>query len=268
MDKRENKKLYGREELKKYFRNGEIPSETHYKYLIDSFINRQDDGFSKEEDSGFIISPIGTSKRLMTFYKNMGGSEPLFFIEKDSQDSPSLRFQPSMANSDQHGEENGSFFFHQDGKMGLGKRSDEKCKLDVNGFVGMHGRIGTYKSGSVLADGKWHPILEGLDNCQGFEIVARTGKKGSGKFSVLHATALSAYGHSHSKIKKTCAYYGFFWNKLNLRWRGTTHNYNLELRTNRNYGKGIPIHYNISKLWDDELFLDTEQLHQPKSPNQ
>lgn len=265
-NKKASKKLYGRAELKKYFKNGQVPSETHYEYLIDSVINQQDDGFSKDDENGFIVSPV-ENKKLITFFRNVDRREPFFYIKRDEQESSSLRFQSGTGNPDDDYLDN-SFFFHQDGRLGLGKRSNKHYKLQVNGFIGSDGRTGTFKSGTVKADGKWHPILPNLDNCQAFEVVARTGKNKSGKFALMHAIALSTFGRSHSKIRKTNAYYGFFWNKLNLRWRSAgTHQYSLELRSNRNYGEGVEIYYNITKLWDDELFLpkDKDYYYQKKT---
>jgi len=270
MAQNENKKLHGRAELKKYFRNGQIPTETHFAYLIDSAIIQHDDGISKDEENGYVIAPIGSSSRLMTFYKNMDRLEPFFSMEKDLQDPPSLKFQPGISDQDNGKQEKNAFFFHQDGRMGLGKRSSPNYKLDVAGFTASQGRIGTYVSGKVPADGAWHPIITGLDNCQVFEVVARTGKKDSGRFSIMHAIATSAFGRSglcRGKINKTCSYYGFFWNKLNLRWKSKDiHNYSLELRTNRHYGKGVDIYYNVTKLWDDKLFTPEGYYH-PKKDN-
>lgn len=261
MEKQIRKKTYGREELKKYFRNGQIPTETHFAYLIDSVIVQQDDGISKDEENGYIISPLGSSNRLITFYKSMDQMEPFFYVDRDNHQSPSLRFTSGISEPDESERDDTSTFLHQDGSVGFGKRCTQGLKAEFNGFVGMEGRKGTYKHGYVPADGKWHKVAEGLDNCQAFEVMARTGKKRSGKFSIMHAIALSAFGKSSSSIRKTRAYYGFFWNKLNLRWSGTTHNYNLELRANRNYGKGVNIYYNITKLWDDELFLMEEEYY-------
>jgi hypothetical protein len=261
MEKQIRKKTYGREELKKYFRNGQIPSETHFAYLIDSVIVQQDDGVSKDEENGYIISPLGSSNRLITFYKNMDQMEPFFYIDRDSHQSASLRFTSGTSSSDEKQREESSTFLHQDGSVGFGKRCEPDLRAEFKGFAGMEGRKGTYRHGYVPADGKWHTVAEDLDNCQAFEVMARTGKKGSGKFSIMHAIALSAFGRSSSSIRKTRAYYGFFWNKLNLRWSGTTHNYRLELRANRNYGKGVNIYYNIAKLWDDELFLKGEEYY-------
>lgn len=255
------KKTYGRVELKKYFRNGQIPSETHFGYLIDSVIVQQDDGISKDEENGYAISPLGSSDRLITFYNGMDQLEPFFYVDRDNHLSSSLRFTSSTAQPTEKNKDLASTFLHQNGSVGFGKRCSEELRAEFKGIVGSEGRKGTYRNGSVPADGRWHKIADKLDNCQAFEVMARTGKKGSGRFSIMHAIALSAFGKSNGRIRKTRAYFGFFWNKLNLRWNGTTHNYWLELRSNSNYGNGIDIHYNVSKLWDDELFLSHEEYY-------
>jgi hypothetical protein len=253
-----NNKVLGREDLKKHFRNGQIPTEYDFGFLIDSMINKQDDGFRKEADNGLVISATGNSKKLVTFLKNVNDLDPFFSIEKDEQGTASMRFNAAVDNA-KDPEDNKSFFFGVDGRLGIGKRSDENLKLDVEGFTGLQGRVGTYASGAVPADGKWHVILDNLDNCSAFEVMARTGKKGSGKFAIMHAIAVSAFGSARGrKIRKTSSHFGFFWNKLNLRFRGTTHNYSLQLRTNANYGSEIDIHYRITNLWDDENFIPKE----------
>ena len=250
-----SEKTHGREELKKFFRNGGLPAEKHFGYLIDSMVNREDDGFSKDEANGLHLSSAGSSKRLVTFYTGIDEMEPLFFIDKNNQDLRGLQLQYAERPEEMKEEEN-CFFLQEGGRLGIGKKTDPRFKLDVKGCIGMEGRRGTFSQHqgpcTAQADGDWHPILSGLDHCQAFEIVARTGLKGTGRFSILHAIALSAYGHSRSRIRKTCAHYGFFWNRLNLRWRGSTHSNSLEIRTNSNFGKGVMIHYSITRLWDDE----------------
>lgn len=265
MSQNENKKLHGRAELKKFFSKGQIPTEAHYAYLIDSAIIQHDDGISKDEKNGYVIAPIGTSSRLMTFYKHMDRLEPYFFVERDLHDSASLKIQSGTTDEAASNPDKQSFFLHQNGNLGIGKKSNPSYKLDVDGFSASQGRIGSYKCGKIPADGEWYDIVNNLDNCQAFEVVARTGKKGTGKFSMMHAIALSTYGDSHSSIKYTHAYFGFFWNKLKLRWVGSTHNYSLQIRTNRNFGKGIDIYYNVGKLWDDELFLPEDYYHTRKN---
>lgn len=260
MDMQPSKKVYGRDELKQYFRNGVMPSENHFGYLIDSTINKQEDGFSKDEDNGLLVATLGDSKRLLSFYRATDDLEPFFCMEKDEQDYPALRMKPGTGEDDQTGPGK-SFFFHTNGNLGIGKKSDPRLKVDISGFTGMQGRVGTFKTGTVPANGKWHPILESLDNCQAFEVMARTGKKGAGRMALLHATALAAYGGAHNRISQRCAHYGFFWNKIKLRWKGGTHNYALQLRSNSNYGEGVEIFYSITRLWSDELFMPEEYYY-------
>ncbi len=253
------KQYQSRDQLKEYFRNGKIPSEKHYADLINSMVHKIDDGFSKDDINGLRVSSTEENKNLVSFYKDLNEQDPFFMIAKDELDPESLALRPfgetGTKNDNDH-----SFFFHNTGKLGVGKKCDNRFKMEVNGFVGMQGRIGTYDSGTRPADGKWHTIIENLDHCQAFEVMARTGKKGSGRFALMHATALSVYGPRGRKISKKNAYYGFFWNKLNLRWTGTTHNYNLELRSNSNYGEGVNIYYTITRLWDDHLFMDPDNF--------
>ena len=258
MEYNDIKKAYGREDLKKNFRNGSIPSETHFSSLIDSMINKQDDGFSKDEENGFIVKTTGASSRLLSLYKNINDLSPFFTFEKDEKENTSLKLNPE-GNTEVDSADEKSFFLGINGNMGIGTRPEPHNKLEVNGFMASKGRIGTYASGQVPADGQWHTIIEGLDYCNAFEIIARTGKKNSGRFAILHAHALSAYGNSHSRIRRTSAHYGFFWNKIKLRWRGTTHNYYLQIKTGSNYGSNVDIFYKITQLWNDEVFLpDTD----------
>ena len=252
-------KTHGRSELKKFFQNGEIPSEMHFGYLIDSTINKVDDGFAKDKN-GFHISPSGTDKRLITLYENIDESSPFFHIGYNDQDEPSLQFMPSAQPEE-------SFYFHKGGRLGIGTKSADKFGLQVKGYTGMEGRIGTFQSGNVPADGQWKDIpgLSGLNNCNAYEIIARTGWKGTGKFALLHAIVVCAYGPSGGKIRKTSTCFGWAWNKLSLRWKGDKYNYGLQIRTRRNYGKyngiDIPIYYHITKLWEDDHFLPQEMIH-------
>ena len=253
------KQYQSREQLKEFFRNGKVPSEKHYSDLINSMVHKVDDGFSKDDINGLRISSIEEAKNLISFYKDLNEQDPFFLISKDELDPTSLTLKSFEVPEGVKNDNNNSFFFHTNGKLGVGTKCDDRFKMEVNGFVAMQGRIGTYNSGSRPADGNWHTILEKLDHCQSFEIMARTGKKGTGRFALMHAIALGIYGPRGSKIKKQQTYYGFFWNKLNLRWTGTTHNYNLEIRSNSNYGENVNIHYSITHLWDDFLFLDPNE---------
>lgn len=260
MNSGENSKICNRQDLKKFFRNGEIPSENHFHSLIDSTINKHDDGFLKDEEDGIVISASPSSGRFISFYKDIDDLEPFFVVEKDDVKPESLIFKPISDNKSDTNKED--FVFDANGSLGLGKKSDKKYKLDVKGFGGMEGRIGTFKQGWVPANGKWQTIVDKLDNCQAFEVVARTGLKGKGRFAILHAYALSTYGKSRNRIRRTSAHYGFFWNKLRIRWKSNhTHDYELQIKTNSNYGDDVKIYFTIGKLWDDALFLPEEYYY-------
>jgi hypothetical protein len=249
-------KIYGREELKDHFRNGKVPTELHFAHLIDSTINKQEDGFSKDEEHGMLVAALGASDRLVSFYRTNDDLDPFYVIEKDERENPALRLQAGVEAKTDAEKDSKSFFFHNSGSLGIGTQCSPGNKLEVDGFAAMQGRVGSFKTGVIAADGAWYPIVSDLDNCQAFEVMARTGIKGSGKFAIMHAIAVSAFGGSHGwRIRRTRAHYGFFWNRLQLRWKGSNHKYELQLRTNSNYGPGVDIHYKITRLWDDEAFM-------------
>lgn len=251
-------KTLGRELLKKYFKHGEIPTENHFSSLIDSMLNKQDDGFSKDDRNGFILSASPEAGRFITLYETMDDQAPFFVLEKDNHESGGVKLTPG--NPEGLGDsQQGSIYFHTNGNLGIGKRSLGEHRVEVQGFAGMDGRAGTYRKGSVPANGKWHSIVKRLDNCQAFEIVARTGTKSSGKFAIVHAIAMRALGKSHGRIRRTGAHYGFFWNKIKLRWHVLdNHQYELQIKTNSNYGPDVNVYYHVCKLWDDEIFLPEE----------
>jgi hypothetical protein len=254
------KQNQSRDQLKEYFSNGKIPNQVHYAELINSMVHKTEDGFSKDKDNGLKLYNLKTYKSMVSFYSDVNDLDPFYQITKDDINPSSLKFQPFTEKAQSDKDDRG-IYFHVNGNLGVGKLPDPNYKMDINGFAGMQGRIGTYLTGLIPADGRWHNIIEGLDNCHVYEIVARAGKKGSGKFSIMHAVAVSAYGRSGGKIRKTCGCFGFFWNKLNLRWKGTTHNYTLQMKTNINYGRDVNAHFSVTKLWDDELFSNDNEFY-------
>ena len=254
-------KIYDREHLKNFFKNGSIPNEKHFSFLIDSLINKQDDGFNKDAENGLVLSSSGISNKLITFFKSVDDLEPFFHIEVDDTGSYSFKLKPNVGDDKDEADKK-SFFFDEDGSLGIGKRRETGMRLDVDGFVSMNGRTGSYRAGYIPANGKWHSVVKGLNNCHAFELIARTGKKTSGRFAILHAHALSTFGFSKNKIKYTRAHYGMFWNKLCIRWKSFgTYNYDLQIKTYRNYGDETQVYYRITNLWDDEMMLPEEYFY-------
>jgi len=252
-------------DLENLFKDGNIPREADFKSLIDSMINIIDDGFSKNDRNGFEIKLTDQKyQRFISFFKDRNDFNIFFSVEK-SKDSSCIILRPGIPDED--AENTAGFYFGKDGTLGIGKKADFPMALDVNGFAGMKGRMGTYKPvGQVeeaWADGKWHTIIPHLDHCNGFEVIARVGIVGSGKFAMMHAIALATFGRSKGCIRKTSSYYGFFWNKLNLRWKANdTHDYSLQIKTRSHYGNGALISYKITQLWDDKIF--NEKIQRPK----
>lgn len=237
--------LQNRNSLKTFFKKGQLPSEGNFFDLIDSMINKVDDGMSKTMEDGLMLSPIGGSQKLVSFYKSIEEKSPAWSIEINQSDG-NLNFNNHVGDS--------IMTLTNEGKVGI-NNNNPSFELDINGSVAMSGRIGNAYKGKVLADGNWHPILTDLNGCHAFEIVAGIGKKKTGRYALIHAFALSAYGKSKNKIDLRQAYYGVRSNRIELRWTGTTYSYNLEIRTRNTYDGEFYIQYFISKLWFDQ-FMD------------
>jgi hypothetical protein len=259
-------KISGRERILDYFKNGKIPTQQHYADLINSMIHKEDDGFSKDDPNGFKIYTHHDFLNLISFYESNDAGKPFFTISKDKQTPEAIKFQSYKQQADTTTADETGVFFHDNGNVGIGKKCDDNYRVDIDGFAAMKGRIGTYPADQnfVKADGKWHPIITGLKNAQAFEVVARTGKKGTGKLAIMHAIALSVAGKKGGRIHRRNAYFGFFWNKINLRWSGDYNGYSLLMKTNSNYGEGVNIYFTITQLWDDKLFLSEDYYYSDK----
>lgn len=238
--------LQNRETLKSYFRRGQLPSEGNFHDLIDSLINKVDDGMSKTVDDGLMLSPIGESKKLISFYKSIEDKSPEWRVEVNNADS-NLCFSNRMGDT--------VTSINEQGRMGI-NTEEPSAELDVNGIVAQKGRTGTAYKGKVPADGKWYKVIEGLNGCHMFEFVAGVGKKKTGKYALLHAMAISTFGKSKNKIKKVQAHFGVRSNRIEIKWTGTIYEYNLEVRTRANYGENIYIRYHVQSLWNDPFMDD------------
>ena len=240
--------IKNREQLKAFFKNGMLPNENHFAILIDSMFIKKEDGISINEVDSLMIFPAGDEKKLLSFYDDIKGKKASWVIVNSKGDRKGLILK-------ENDNEWPTIYFEKGGNIGIGI-DYPRYKLEVDGLIGSKGRVGTYKEGRVQADGDWHDILDGLTGCHAYEIMAFAGKQGKGKYALLHATAISTFGKSRSKISKTCAHYGFWWNKINLRWVGETKNFGLQIKTLSNYGDGIEIYYRISVLWDSSFMND------------
>lgn len=244
-----------RSTLKNFFTAGSFPTQGNFADLIESMVNKVDDGFAKGPEEGLMLAPQGTKRTVMSLYENLADGQAAWSINLGDENTAR-----GMAFRGQEHKAPPALFLREGGSVGIGT-GNPGYKLDVNGTVGMRGRIGTFKSGTVDGDGNWHTILSGLDKSTALEVMAKIdGATGRGKYAMMHAIALCTFGRSRPAIRKTCANFGWFWNALSLRWVGTVHDYSLQIRTRSHYGlqadgkTPFPIKYHLTLLWDDAEF--------------
>jgi hypothetical protein len=248
--------------LKKFFREGALPTAEHYADLVDSMVNRIDDGFDKSEREGLRIASLGSSPMLLSFYNGAGAPEPVWAIGH-GRTAGSLHFlRGNGAEADAAGGPAApGLALSRSGRVGVNV-ADPDWRLDVDGVARMRGRIGfPGPDATVPADGRWHAITPSLTGCNAFEIIAGAGgQPGRGRYALLHAVALNAYNprnpvlnwlFGRRSIRSQTAVFGSYADRLRLRWRGSTRDYHLELRSNASFGPGIGIRYYLTRLWFD-----------------
>lgn len=287
-----------RKQLKTFFKRGSLPGETAFEKLIDSTFNKADDKLDITDD-GLMLYPSDNEK-LLSFFEDKDDPEArwaLFISKKESGGLFIRRIKASDFNESAPEEEKMSppaFYIQKESEnIGIGTENPAQ-KLDVQGYIASKGRVGTYREDNVYADGNWHNIFNNeLYGSYAFEITAYAeGNKYEGKYSLLHATALSTYGNSKPKISKTVAHYGKWWNKIDIRWESRPSfisedfekkkkkpkgifkwlkgigiwlkeireywereplKYNLQIRTKSNYGENKKIYFKVSVLWDQKM---------------
>lgn len=245
--------IFNRSTLKGFFQKGRVPTEVHFSNLIDSTINKIDDGFAKSAAHGLKIAPGGDSNKLISFFEDIKQKDPQWDISINPTETIK-----GLSFSEKDGRDR--LFLCQGGHVGVGTIAPA-YKLDVNGTAGMKSRVGTLQAKSeVAADSEWHIILDKLEGCHAFEVVAKAeGVKKRGKYAMAHAIAISTQSGISSKIRVTQSYYGWYWHRLKFRWgRSENGQYRLEMRTVGHYGTDeqnnvIQIKYHITSLWDDRL---------------
>ncbi|MCR9173732.1 MAG: hypothetical protein NXI10_14615 [bacterium] len=254
--------LKDRDTLKNLFKKGNLPSENSFADVIDSTINKIDDGFSKSMKDGLMLSPVGKSKKVLSIFNKVTDSEAQWSMETEDgaglgQNEKQLHFKTG---------ENDTKLFTLSDQQRIGiSNANPQHSLDVNGTIAARARIGNRSDNNLApADGEWHTIVSGLNYCNMFEVVARTGIINSGKHAMLHAIAMSSYGNSSARVKHT--YVRFSWwrpLRIKLRWTGETYNYSLQIRTTKNLGAETKIKYFVTELWSDSNIGHPEHFQKP-----
>lgn len=241
--------LRGRKILKEFFSDGRRPSEQEFEDLIDSSVNRLDDGYSKNSKDGLKLSPKDEKGILMSFCAQ-SGTEPSWFFSIDNEKNL-LIYQKTENSSPQ--------------KLLLNSKEPPSLVLKspktvIEGDIELHGikkgqSVSDELQKELVADGKWHDVTTLKDGVYVLEIVASIqGAPGDGEYAVLMGWATHAFG-SHKKIKTVGSHYGFWGHKLKMRWykkKEENNNktfYQLQIKSRLRYkDKSLPITCHITYL--------------------
>jgi hypothetical protein len=245
-----------RSTLKQFFSEGALPSAGHFADLIDSTINQIDEGFDKTPADGLKIASLGTHTELVSFYRGVGSEHAIWTVRHDGA-TDDLLFGSGHETSTTP-----VLVLSTDdaaGRIGV-NTSTPLTALDVAGTVRAEGRIGVTPAGMVArADGKWHDITGDLEGCQAFEVVAGIGKPGTGRYALLHATAMNTFNPSgfmswltgRKRIRTQHAFFRCKCSKLQLRWSGKGRLYRLQVRSRCTFEGDVWIRYYLTRLWFD-----------------
>lgn len=259
-----------RQSLKRFFRAGALPAEEQFADLIDSMLNMTDEGFRKSVEQGYEISAAAGYDVLLSFFRDQDPEAPLWDVGFSGAEGQ-LQFRARR-----HGEDRPAPVYCLDpaGRAGVNTASPQ-ATLDVEGEIRSRGRVGSYpppSDATLLADGQWHDLTGDLEGCQAFEVVAGAGRRGSGRFALLHAVALNTYNprfrvldllRSKRGIRSTHAFFARRCDRLQLRWSGSSGRdacYRLQIRSGCDYGRGASIQAHLTQLWFDR-HMEREQPH-------
>jgi len=252
-----------RSTLKRYFREGSLPSEDQFGDLIDSSLNTIDEGFDKTPENGFEISLVGDHHRLISFFRTSAAKDVVWSINYDKEQDRLLISKP-----DAETQTPPAMTFAADGKVGVNKNNPAYA-LDVEGVIASHGRIGANPNNqnTVPADGKWHNITGELNGCHALEVMAGVGSKGTGRYALMNAIAINAFNpkgkiFNFLNLKKRIRYHQSYYlsrgNRIKLRWSGEGEAYYLQMKTNCDYGGGVRIRYYLTRLWFDDNMSESQ----------
>jgi hypothetical protein len=253
--------------LYEFFRAGDLPTEEHFKDLIDSMLNMTDEGFRKSATHGLEISVPKGSAELVSFFRAETPKSPVWSA-RFSENRDQLCFRASQTGVDPQKVNTkrsiSTLCLDQNNRVGVAQ-DEPIAELDVGGTVRCRSRLGSYEitsPESLIADGKWHLLLGKLSGCQAFEVVVGAGSPGTGRFALTHAIAINTYNPTvgvfdwfnwRRKVRATSAYSRWF-DKIRLRWVGTSGKnaeYGLEVRTGTNFGEKCRLTAHVTSLWFD-----------------
>ena len=256
--------------LKGYFESGALPTEDHFRDLIDSTLNPIDEGFDKTPWNGFEISLTGDHQRLISFFETGAIKDAVWTIEYDRE-----RRQLLIRNPQQDDNRPAALTFNHDNQIGI-NQSNPSSTLDVGGIIAAEGRIGSNPDNqkTIPADGGWHNIAGPLRGCHAIEVMAGVGSKRTGRYALIQALAMNTFNpdgwlfnflNLKKKIKYHQAYYLMRGNRIKLRWHTEKDGYYLQMRTACNYRDDTRIRYYLTNLWFDEEMSESKPKPEEKN---
>ena len=250
-----------RDTLIKHFQVGSRPTADHFSELIYSTLNIVEDGIYKTKVDGLQVRALPNARGLLSFYRPQSADDAdwsLVFGERESQlvfragtagegnhSVPLVTLDSARQGSDPPPGAPGPF-----GRVGIGTAAPRPdTRLDVDGVVGMRGRIGSAAEvpEAIVANGKYQPITGRLLGCNAFEIMAGVGRPDSeGRFALLHAFAMNVHNPSRwndwfgrkKRIHQQQVWYERGCDRLELSWiggNGKGQEYRLAIRTRCDY---------------------------------
>ncbi|MEO1448182.1 MAG: hypothetical protein AAFV07_01575, partial [Bacteroidota bacterium] len=213
------------------------------------------------------LTAKGKEKKLISFYEDLGERVPAFSVQLNPDNQPGLDIA--------EGRQGSRLFIQRGGNVGVGTVKPA-YRLQVSGLVAAEGRVGTFKSGHAPADGDWHTIIDNLQGCMAFEVMAHINDREDQRFALTHATLLMSSGKRGAKLRTESVlagsrwFWGRFWNKILFRFRlnealskeANEPRYMLQVKTRTHYGNIAPnepkqIFYRVSRLWDEHYEKET-----------
>lgn len=254
----------GREQLKNKFSARNIGYES-YRALIESTVNIKDDGLEKNEEDGLKLSVRGTSSKVLSLYDDRTVNFAEWYIRLNPANAKGLDIS--------HRQLEGQSLFltvvdevferkrQKRVRMGVGTNRPQ-FTLDVNGTVSMRARVGAFKVGKIPADKRWHTILDdadGLESCQGYEIMAHINDNDTERYALTHAMILVSEGPKGAVVKATSKYlWGKFLNRIKIKRRQVGGRWVIQIKARDHFGfrrsGGLKnIYYRVTKIWDKDF---------------
>jgi len=268
--------LRNRKTLQNYFAAGSLPTNVHFSDLIDSTLNKLDEGFNKTDVDGVQVRARVDQFGLLSFYRAQvrdtavwsvafGAHQPDQLVFRQGSAAaddkpPLLTLDPGAAQAtDASSDGDSNLRSNPDARQALGaidagakvgvNTDAPRTRLDVAGTVRADGRLGREPEPILYANGHWQSITGPLSGCQAFEITAGVGFRNHGRYALLHAVALNTYNpgrwldlwNRKKPIRQQHAYYKRRCDRLQLRWFRSKDDevYELQIRTECDYAAAL-----------------------------